>query len=80
MRFRLTQHARRRMQQRSVTEDQVRATLLSPDLTYEDTPQGSRAFHKDLGHGVLKVWVVWPPNSDDNWIVKSTAWKGVDDG
>lgn len=72
---RLTQHARRRMEERHVTEDQVNRVILKPDSAVPDPDKRSYRLERGLSEGTLKVWVKepWPPT--DRIVVKSVAWK-----
>jgi len=78
--MRFSSHARDRMLQRNVTEDEVRDTISKPNATM-DTPRKSRLFTKDFNERTLKVWVTWPPTRKNVYLVKSVAWSGeYDDG
>jgi len=65
------------MRERGIQFEHVSATLIHP-IQAHDTPQGSREFWGKIGDRVLKVWVVWPPENEDVYVVKSAAWR--DDG
>lgn len=69
-------HARHRMAQRKISEDEVDQVLLAPDRAEPDPDEQSVRLEKQLPNGVLKVWVVapWPPPGG-RIIVKSAAWK-----
>ena len=79
MQLRFTQHARERMLERNVTEDEVHATVAMSESA-KNTPQRSRRFERILGDKTLRVWVVWPPQAKDRFLVKTVAWKGEDNG
>jgi Domain of unknown function (DUF4258) len=76
MKITYTYHARQRMRERSVQEEDVERCLTQ----YVERVQG-RGGYRYKGPGVsghmLKVWVV-PPDDDpaDDKIVKSVAWEG----
>lgn len=75
MRYRITQHADRRMVERHIVVANVEEVLKNPDDQREDSNQGSVRLERRLPQGVLIVWVVapWPPIGTA--VVKSVAWK-----
>jgi hypothetical protein len=65
------------MRKRGITEDQIKAVLNSPGLTWYDPKQESMALSgSKTESGTLIVWV-----AGDHWpiagmvIIKSTAWR-----
>ena len=76
MRLILRGHPVKRMAERGVTEEQIRATLLSPDTTMPGD-NGGRCYQRRFPDGrTLKVWLVQPMSSTDtSVIVKSAAWR-----
>lgn len=72
----MTDHVRKRMAQRGITEAEIDQVLLAPDVAEYDPNQQSIRLERRLSARVLKVWVVppWPPQG--RIIVKSAAWKG----
>ena len=81
--FFFSQHLLRRMRQRRVSREEVEITLHHPDDVCDtvapDTGEPSIRYTRTMYDGrTLKVWIV-PPQPGGDWIVKSTAWKGVDD-
>lgn len=78
MKITYTLHARRRMKQRGVREQDVEIILLLPDDMCQ-TPEPSVRYMRTMTDGrTLKVWTV-PPDSDTSRIVKSATWKDEDD-
>ncbi len=77
-----TQHLLRRMGTRKVSRADVEVTVHHPDETLDTVDENGEAsirLSRTMYDGrTLKVWIV-PPPADGPWIVKSTAWKGVDD-
>jgi Domain of unknown function (DUF4258) len=55
LRLEITRHARRRMQQRHVTEDEVRHTLIQPDRTATDSDGDPVAFRRFADGVAVKV-------------------------
>jgi len=78
MQVKFSAHARDRMLQRNVTEDEVRDTIAKPD-NEETTPKNSKLLTKNLDRRTLKVWITWPPARKNTYLVKSVAWSGEDD-
>lgn len=71
-------HARRRMHQRGVSEQDVQVTLAHPDEVCE-TPENSFRYTRTMADGrTLKVWTV-RPEQPSRVVVKSVAWKGEQD-
>lgn len=71
---RWTRHARERMQQRGISQEQVEQTLTAPDRRSHDPVERSWKFEKDYDSLTLKVWVAddpWPPTREV--VIKSTA-------
>lgn len=50
-------HARRRMQERPITENDIRSVLKSPDLTRPGDEPGRTIYERDLGKVVCVVTV-----------------------
>lgn len=75
---RYSRHARQRMQQRGVREQDVEIALSHPDEVCQ-TPENSNRYMRTMTNGrTLKVWVALP-EVGENRVVKSVAWKGEDD-
>lgn len=79
----LSHHLLRRMHQRHVSREEVEVTVYHPhdvtDTVAPDTGEPSLRYSRTMYDGrTLKVWIV-PPAPGAPWIVKSTAWKGIDD-
>ena len=71
---RYTNHARERMAERGVSEQQIVTTLNRPDRHEPDRVENSVRVERDFDGRTLKVWVAesWPPRGEA--VVKSTAW------
>lgn len=77
-RIKYSGHARRRMAQRGVREQDVEITLLHPDEMCQ-TPEPSTRYMRTMLDGrTLKVWTN-PDPEEDPLFVRSVAWKGEDD-
>jgi hypothetical protein len=76
IRRRYTRHARDRMRERRINQDQVEQVLTRPDRREFDPAEDSYRFERDFHEVVIKVWVAakpWPPT--DEVVIKSTAGK-----
>ena len=76
IRRRYTRHARDRMRERRINQDQVEKVLARPDRREFDPAEDSYRFERDFDEVVIKVWVAakpWPPT--DEVVIKSTAGK-----
>jgi hypothetical protein len=66
MRIIYTRHARQRMKQRNVTEEQVEETLAMPDEVEPGDNGGDIAIRR---YGAREVRVVFVEPEDDNYVV-----------
>lgn len=71
----ITFHLRRRMAQRGITEEDVRAALARHHTSYPTLEQSVCYIGPGIDGRDLKVWIVLPGLSADPAIVKSAAWK-----
>lgn len=74
---RYTNHARQRMLERGVAEDQIESVLARPARVDRDVEENSVRLEGDFDGRVLKVWVAEPWPGHDEIVVKSTAWTYV---
>lgn len=75
MAIRYGAHARMRMRERGISEEDVAFVLQNPADFRDDPDKGSVRLTATVGGRVLKVWVVAPWPDGDRVFVKSTAWK-----
>ena len=69
-----TSHARARMAQRVISEEQVELVLDKAENWHDDPDEQSVRLIKHIGGRLLKVWVVAPWPQGDRAVVKSVAW------
>ena len=77
MAFILTNHARDRMKQRSVTVSDISYTLRNYELTLPGDSDGLAVLKTFPDGRILKVWIVENSMACDPLTIKSVAWKGV---
>ena len=62
-----TNHARKRMAQRGITEEDIEAALADPQITYSD-PDGNRRFVRWFGDRRVQVVIV---DNREPYIIKT---------
>ena len=68
MAYIITEHAKRRMQQRGISERQAKETIEQPQMKWPDKKMKQRQIHvREYGQRLLKV--VWTPENDDACIL-----------
>ncbi len=70
----LTRHAKERMSERDVSEGDVRAAILNPDLTRPATPSGT-VYERKRSDGATICVAVVPRGNDSNRLVVKSVWK-----